>query len=108
MAKKIILPESLKGDIISNLEQAEKQTSVPSGNIPLATEPATTLNRRVGERSADRGPMMNVHVTMETKEQLERVKAARRRRGIKVTTDTLIYEAVVSWLENNFNKELNI
>lgn len=131
MAKKITIPTELGQDMKRNLETAhseskeskegkegieskeskeskESREGIERKESKEGIERKEGKQRRVEVRSADRGPMMNVHVPLDMKEQLEQVKSARRRNGIKVTTDTIIYEAIVEWLSKNYDKEVGL
>ena len=125
--KRSIIPEDVKTSLADNLKSFDdnENTSVENSTTLISKIPEqnmkeeieqlkakidamsvtnTQTKKRVEPRSADRGPIMNVHVPKNIKKKIIDIKDARWQLGERVTTDTIIYECIIDWLNRNYDK----
>lgn len=84
--------------------EMEKMAALLTVHIPVGTSAQPIPKKKVEERVADRGPMMNVHVPLDIKKKIMDVKNARNLMGEKISVDTIIYECILAWLDKNYDK----
>lgn len=103
MAKKgqVFLDNSVIQHSKSKIESAENPT-----NITAPAKPKSRVYANEALENVDRNKLKNVHMDLETEVKIMEIKTARVRRHIKSTSDSIMYEAIVDWLERNYDKEI--
>lgn len=100
--------ETPTDDVTKQLELLRKQIAAMQMQSQMQNQSAIPVEakpkKKIEERVADRGPMMNVHVPLDIKKKIMDVKNARNLMGEKISVDTIIYECILAWLDKNYDK----
>lgn len=99
MAKKQIF---LDPNVVENSKQRVANAESPS-IIQEKLRPQVFPNAQMD--TVVRNKLKNVHMDLDTEVKVIEVKTARMRRNIKSTFDSIMYEAIVEWLNNHYEEE---